>query len=312
MPRTDRLRHFMIAWPFPVVVISILLSMISFFVIILLIPQGSSSVSAFATDFKTWCFDYDPLTGEMEWGYVYMYLVQPFIIAAVVFAIWNQPMKELRAEGYRKAMPYVLGAVGFVLVLVAFLPYVGSSGQSSGQPLFSPEKLRTEFFAPPFTMVDQDGITRSLRPSDGKITIVTGVYSTCGETCPLIVQQLYRVMYRLTEEEKSYVRVYAITLDPEVDTPIMMKGMLTVHKVDQTYFKGLTGDPEYVSPILDAYQFARKENSETGVLEHVNLINVVDTEGRLAFRFTLGNRQEEWLEESLRYLIAELRTSEEG
>ena len=309
MPGTDRLRQFMISWPFPVVVISILLSMIGFFIVILLIPQGSSSVSVFATDFKTWCFDYDPLTGEMEWGYVYMYLVQPFIIAIVVFAIWNNPIKELRKLGVKKALPYVASAVGFVLILVAFLPYIGSSG-SSGQPVFEPDRLRTEFFAPPFTMVDQDGVTRSLRPSDGKITIVTGVYSTCGDTCPLIVQQLYRVMYRLSDEEKEYVRVYALTLDPEVDTPIMMKGMLTAHKVDQTYFKGLTGDPEYVSPILDAYQFARAENSETGVLEHVNLINVVDTEGRLAFRFTIGNSQEEWLEESLRYLIAELRNAE--
>ena len=82
--------------------------------------------------------------------------------------------------------------------------------------------------------------------------------------------------------------------------------MLTAHNVDQDAFKGLTGAPEYVFPILNAYQFARAENPETGILEHVNLINVVDAEGRLAFRFTLGNQQEVWLEEAVRYLISEL------
>ena len=84
-----------------------------------------------------------------------------------------------------------------------------------------------------------------------------------------------------------------------------MKSMLAAHGVDQSYFKGLTGAPGYVEPVLSAFQFARLRNPETQVLDHVNLINVVDREGRLAFRFTLGNNQEQWLEQSLRYLIKE-------
>ena len=296
----------MSSWPFPVVVISILLSMITFFIIILLIPSGDSAAAAFASDFKIWCFDYDPLTGTMEWGYVVMYLVQPFIIAVVIFGIWRQPLKELKHIGWSKALPYVLFGSGFVLILALILPYVGSSNGTALDAPFEPERLRTSFMAPPFEFVDQDSVSQSLMPTGGKITIVTGVYTSCGETCPLIVQQLYRVMSRLNEEERSHIRVLALTLDPDVDTPAMMKAMLTAHKVDQTYFKGLTGDPSQVKPVLTAYQFATSRNPETGVLDHVNLINVIDPQGRLAFRFTIGNRQEEWLESAVRYLLDEL------
>ncbi len=296
----------MISWPFPVTVITILLSMIAFFVIILSIPSGESAASVFATDFKKWCFNYDPLTGDMEWAYVFMYLVQPFIVAVVIFAIWKEPLQELKQLGWWPAAPYVAAGTGLVLFLALLLPYVGNSNTNPQDFPFEPARLRTGFTAPPFAMVDQDGIERSLVPTEGKITIVTGVYTTCGETCPLIVQQIYRVMSRLSESEREHIRILAITLDPEVDTPVMMKAMLTAHKVDQERFKGLTGPPEYVEAILTAYQFAKSRNPETNVLDHVNLINVVDAQGKMAFRFTLGNRQEEWLEQSIRYLLTEV------
>ncbi len=310
-PETSRFGHFMTSWPFPVVVISILISMISFFIVILLIPSGDSAASAFATDFKVWCFDYDPATGEMAWGYLYMYLVQPFIISVVIYAIWSQPLKELKREGIRQAIPYFLTGAGIVLILAMTLPYVGSSTAGSyGQNVFEPDRLRTSFMAPPFDFVDQEGQPTSLMPNDGHIAIVTGVYTSCGDTCPLIVQQIYRVMYRLNEEERSRVRVLALTLEPHVDTPAMMKAMLTAHGVDQSYFKGLTGPVDSVEPVLNAYGFAKARNEETGVLEHVNLINVIDSQGRLAFRFSLGQLQEQWLEQSIKYLAAELSESE--
>jgi protein SCO1 len=296
----------MSSWPFPVVIISILISTIAFFIAILLVPSGDSTASAFATDFKRWCFNYDPLTGSMEWGYLYMYLVQPLIIGAVIFGVWREPLKELKEIGWAHALPHALSGIGLVVILALLLPYVGSSNDySSGDIPFEPDRLRTSFMAPPFEMVDQDSTRRALIPTEQKITIVTGIYTSCGETCPLIVQQIYRVMSRLSDEDKSHIRIFALTLDPETDTPAMMKAMLTAHGVDQNFFKGLTGAPEYVDPILGAYQFAKARNPETNILDHVNLINVVDPEGRLAFRFTLGNSQEVWLEQSIRYLIKE-------
>jgi len=242
----------------------------------------------------------------MEWGYLYMYLVQPFIISVVIYAIWIQPLRELRKTGLRQAIPYVIGGCGFVLILSLMLPYVGSRNYGDGDArVFEPDRLRTSFMAPPFSFVDQDSEPAALIPTNGKITIVTGVYTSCGDTCPLIVQQIYRVMYRLSDEERSRVRVLALTLEPEVDTPEMMKAMLTAHGVDQSYFKGLTGPEADVDPVLTAYGFAKARNADTGVLEHVNLLNIVDADGRLAFRFSLGQLQEEWLEQSIKYLVNE-------
>lgn len=216
----------------------------------------------------------------------------------------NRIRKIIASRMFPLKLISVLICVGAMVVMIT--KFSSSGPEAFGDYPFEPAGIRTNITAPPFTLVDQDEVERSLVPTDGKITIVTGVFTSCGATCPLIVQQLYRVMARLTDEEKSHIRIFAITLDPLVDTPSLMKDMLTAHKVDQERFKGLTGSADYVEAILTAYQFEKNRNPETEVLEHANLINLVDAQGKLAFRFTLGNKQEEWLEQSIRYLLKEI------
>jgi protein SCO1 len=49
----------------------------------------------------------------------------------------------------------------------------------------------------------------------------------------------------------------------------------------------------------------RVRNAETGLIDHANLFLVIDRQGRVAYRFTLGDRQEQWLVSALRLLLAE-------
>ncbi|MNC96767.1 hypothetical protein D3C83_142260 [compost metagenome] len=60
---------------------------------------------------------------------------------------------------------------------------------------------------------------------------------------------------------------------------------------------------------LDALGVARTRDPETGVIDHANLFVLVDRDGRVAYRFTLGERQERWLVQALRLLLAERRTA---
>jgi len=50
---------------------------------------------------------------------------------------------------------------------------------------------------------------------------------------------------------------------------------------------------------------ARQRDPKTGVIDHSNLFILVDRQGRVSYRLTLGSRQQQWLISALQVLLAE-------
>ena len=72
---------------------------------------------------------------------------------------------------------------------------------------------------PPFRLTDQDGRTVTLDDVKGKVAIVTFLYTTCEDTCPLTAQQIRGALDRLGDD----VPVLAFAVDPPRDTPARAK-----------------------------------------------------------------------------------------
>ena len=66
-----------------------------------------------------------------------------------------------------------------------------------------------------FRLVDQDGETLTLADVRGRVTVVTFLYTTCEDTCPLAAQQIRVALDRLGHD----VPVLAFAVDPPRDTP---------------------------------------------------------------------------------------------
>lgn len=121
----------------------------------------------------------------------------------------------------------------------------------------------------------------------------------------MIMEQAKSAVARLTEEEQKEVAFVAVTLDPERDDPEALKRMADGQKVAAPRYHFLTGDSAEVNALLDRMGIERKRNEETGVIDHNNLFLVIDRQGRIAYRFSLGDLQEDWLVEAMRILCAE-------
>lgn len=293
-------------WRFPVVMISMLVFTMLLLVSVLLIPESASAASAFAEDFKVWCFGYDPTTGEMEWAYVWMFLIQPFFLIGLMLLVWFKPLKEVASQALLKMVPYV--AVAFVVVCsmgASFTLLVDSENAPVDPTAFPAERIRTHHTPAPFALTNQDGDTVSLASLQGRVVLITAVYATCGYTCPMILAQTKRAVSQLAEEEKEDLTIIAITLDPEHDTPEVLKRLTNAQEVEAPFFNTLTGSPTDVNEILDRYGFSRSRDPETGIIDHVNLMILIDRGGLIAYRFSLGEQQEHWLTEALHYLIEE-------
>lgn len=289
---------------FPALALSLLAFFELLLVALLLIPAAPSGLGAFAEDFRVWCFGYDPATRRLEWGYVAMVLVQFAMLAGLVGFLWRRPLAAVLREAPRRVLPYALAGLAAVGATAAGFGLMGAAS-ASGELPFPAERLRMAKAVPGFRLVDQDGREVSPEGLAGRVVLITGVYSRCGYTCPMIMAQSKRAVAALTDEEKRGLAIVAITLDPQNDTREVLAKMAEAQGVAAPLYHLVTGDPAAVERALDALEIARTRDPATGVIDHANLFLLVDRHGRLAYRLGLGQRQEQWLTTALRLLVRE-------
>src|SRR5690242_2421588 len=86
---------------------------------------------------------------------------------------------------------------------------------------------------PDVTVVDQEG--RSYRFYDdlirGRVVTLNFFFTSCGETCPLVTQNLAQLQDLLGPRCGRDVSMYSLTLQPEVDTPEVLRGYAEMYGV---------------------------------------------------------------------------------
>lgn len=272
----------------------------------LLAPTSSSPFGQFAEEFKTWCFGYDPATGKLEPGYVVTMLLEPLVLGGAVVLFWGRDIARTLRARPRALAPSVVIALVTVLGGSAAFGALRTPAPPVELP-FPAEALRTALPPPALSLEDQDGALVSLDALRGKVVVLTGVYASCGTTCPMIMGQSKRALAALSPEDRADVVVVAVTLDPEHDDRARRAEMARDQGVSAPAFHLVGGEPSAVERALDGLSIARSRDPETGRIDHANVLSVLDRGGRVAYRFTLGDRQEEWLVKALRLLVREGR-----
>lgn len=295
------LQRFLGSWRFPVLGMTVLMATTFLGLAVLFVPPSNDALGAFAEDFKVWCFGYDPATGTMQWAYVVVFLVQPIALGLVTVALWAPTFRGLT---FRMAGPWLGAGLAFVALGAAGLGMFVPAAQDTELP-FPAEELRTAIPAPALALPAHDGTTVDLAALRGHVVLVTAVYASCGYACPTIMAQSRDAVAALTPEERDGLRVVAITLDAAKDTPEVLAAMAKAQNVEAPLFRLLSGEPARVEAALDAFGFERKRDPETDRIDHANLFLLIDRDGRLAYRFTLGDRQKRWLVGALKLLLAE-------
>jgi len=273
----------------------------------LFIPTGNDALGAFAASFKTWCFGYDPATGRIEVAYLVMMMVNPLILSGLVFVVWNVQIRELWSTNRSAFLNYGVATFLTVIGLGSLILFL-NTGAEQGEIPFPAESLRTEHRAPQFSFTNQDGTAVDLNQLKGNVVLLTGVYATCSYTCPMIMGQAKNEVARLSERERDQLRIIGITLDPDRDDQEMLKIMATGQQVSAPLFNLVTGAPDEINQVLDFLNIARRKDPVTGIIDHVNLFILVDRNGKIAYRFSLGKQQEEWLVKALKLLLSEQTT----
>jgi protein SCO1/2 len=297
------LRSFLIGSAFPALALSLLVCWVVFLIAMLLAPSSANGLGAFAENFRIWCFGYDPATGRTELAYVMAMIVPQFMIGAFIAYFWWEPLRDLSRKP-RIVVRY-FGAAA-LLVAGSSAGFALSAGRApTGELPFPAEELRTAYEAPQFALTNQLRETVSLADFQGNVVILTAVYASCPHTCPAILNQTRAAIAELSSEEREGLRVIAVTMDPESDSPDVLRKLAKNHGMQSPLYHLVTGDPVDVERLLDRMEIARQRDPETGVISHANLFLLIDRDGRIAYRLGLGERQQRWLVSALRVLLRE-------
>lgn len=278
-----------------------------FLAVTIFAPIGDGLWGRFMTDFRVWCFGYDPASGSMEWTAAWIMLTEPLILQGIIIALWRKSLGEILRFRPLELVPQLGAALATVACIAGSFLWMAAADALTAEtiPPFPAERIRTTLQPPVIELINQHGDPVSLHDYAGKVVLMTGIYSTCGTACPMIMFQAKEVIAELSPEEQANLTVMAISLDPEGDTLESMAAAAKAYGMDAPEFQFLNGDPAQVNQILDGLSVARIPNEETGEIDHANMYFLIDAEGVIAYRFNLSDRHQAWLKEALQILLAE-------
>jgi protein SCO1/2 len=152
----------------------------------------------------------------------------------------------------------------------------------------------------PFQLVDQDGRAVSEQDFKGKPFLVFFGFTHCPEICPAALFEMSEVLHKLGPDAER-VNVLFITVDPERDTPAVLKDYLSSF---EPQMRGLTGDSAAIAAAEKVYRvYAKKVPLEGGeyTMDHSVLVYLMNKEGRFVAPFNLKRRPEDSAAELRRY-----------
>lgn len=141
-------------------------------------------------------------------------------------------------------------------------------------------------------LVDQDGQPRPFSSFRGHRVAITFIYTRCPlpEFCPMMDRHFAAVQKAVTSTPAlADVRLVTMTMDPEHDTPAVLKPYAQKRGADPAVWSFVTGEPAEAARFASQFGLYVERNPDSAIDITHNLVTaVVDARGRLVERHT-GN-----------------------
>ncbi len=135
---------------------------------------------------------------------------------------------------------------------------------------------------PDFKFVNQYGDTVTKEMVKGKIYVTDFFFTTCPTICPIMKRQMLKVYQKFKGQPD--VILLSHTIDPEHDTPQVLKKYADELGVTGNQWMFLTGNREQIYKIAQSYLVAQtpyKDESVEGGFVHDGSFILIDKDGRV-------------------------------
>ena len=143
------------------------------------------------------------------------------------------------------------------------------------------ERVQVGEIVPDFKLTDQNGRVIHLNDFRGKAVVLTFIYTRCPlpNFCPLMSKNFSQLEERLSKEFTNRYQLLSISMDPDFDTPEVLKEYAARYHASAKDWTFATGDAEqikFVAGLTGLYYV--KEN---GLISHDLRTALIGPDGRL-------------------------------
>lgn len=190
----------------------------------------------------------------------------------------HQPLTPPPGHNDGPRLPIMLLSAVFVGLLVIAIVGAAWFAQLRNKRVASPPPVLGQVTAPTFT--DTSGTSFSLSKLDGRIWVADSVFTRCGSICPPMTANMKKLQDWLETEELGNVKLVTFTVDPDHDTPEVLREYAESYKADLNRWHFLTGAPEKINGYLvNQFLLATEENKgvpETEMFIHSDKFVLID------------------------------------
>jgi protein SCO1/2 len=194
----------------------------------------------------------------------------------------------------RARLSMMLAATFVLVAALSVVLFTGGSEHAGGAGFDG--ALRPDGIPPiHFALRDQDGKLATLDQYRGGPVMLTFMYSTCRDTCPLTAQQIKGALDQVGKD----VPTLAISVDPANDTPLNARRFVNLQGLTKR-MRFLLGTRAQLQPIWDAYGIRPQGKA----FDHSAYVVLVDAHGVQRVGWPVDKLTPEGLAHDLRLLGA--------
>jgi protein SCO1/2 len=161
-------------------------------------------------------------------------------------------------------------------------------------------------FGGDFSLLGHDHARFDLASLRGTVVLVFFGYSSCPDACPTTLSKLATVSRRLGDD-RARVKTLYVSVDPERDTPDVLKADLENFDLDAL---GLTGTKAEIDKVVSQFGAAYEitptpESAAKYTVAHTTWLYALDANGRTRIRFPYAATVDE-IVTSIRAILAEV------
>ncbi|CEN33130.1 SCO family protein [Capnocytophaga cynodegmi] len=147
----------------------------------------------------------------------------------------------------------------------------------------SDSKLVTIGKAPKFSFTNQNNQTISNKDYEGKVYVVDFFFTTCPTICPIMTSSMVKVQNAF---EGKNIGFASFSINPENDTPEVLREYAQQHGITSPNWHLLTGDEEAIYDLANNGFNLHAQNNAKGIdgFEHSGLFALIDQKGNIVSR----------------------------
>jgi protein SCO1 len=129
------------------------------------------------------------------------------------------------------------------------------------------------FDAPKFTLTDQNGKTITDSMMHGNVWVAMVFFTQCPGVCPMMSSRMAQLQKTVARPD---VKIISLSLDPEHDTPEIMRAYAERFEADPARWHMLTGPRQTMYDLARAFQLAAEPAHDGQPIIHTQKVLLID------------------------------------